>query len=197
MTHPLAESTCSSASQTPVHSAVPTQNRGVRRRNSALRHHLDQIPRVQFESQIPAHAKYDDLPVEMPSLKQIQCSHLTIIPRDSNRSESLHQNPKADLSKAQKDEADYRLRILGCGQAGVEPVGGKGVFRGYRRRCRFRRELSITLTSLLHINRGFTSRIGLIMGPFTSDSQRECSETKKAKIVPFPGSSHQLALSPR
>jgi hypothetical protein len=33
-----------------------------------------------------------DLRVEMLSLKQIQCSHLTIIPLNSYRFESLHQN---------------------------------------------------------------------------------------------------------
>jgi hypothetical protein len=33
-----------------------------------------------------------ELRVEMLSLKQIQCSHLTIIPLNSHRFESLHQN---------------------------------------------------------------------------------------------------------
>jgi hypothetical protein len=33
-----------------------------------------------------------DLRVEMLSRKQIQCSHLTIIPLNSHRFESLHQN---------------------------------------------------------------------------------------------------------
>src|SRR5450755_4885029 len=53
----------------------PAQNRSVRQCNSTLRHHLDQIPRTQFESEIPSHAQHDDFPVEMSSLKRIKCSH--------------------------------------------------------------------------------------------------------------------------
>ena len=42
---------------------------------AALRHHLHQIQRTQFKSEIPAHAKHNDSTVEMPSLKKIQCCH--------------------------------------------------------------------------------------------------------------------------
>lgn len=53
----------------------PAQNSRVRQLNSALRHHLDRVPRAQFVAEIPAHAKHNDFPIEMPALKQSQCSH--------------------------------------------------------------------------------------------------------------------------
>jgi hypothetical protein len=45
----------------------PAQDRRVRQLNSAFRHHFDQVPRTQFVSEVPAHTKHNDFPVEMPS----------------------------------------------------------------------------------------------------------------------------------
>lgn len=71
----------------------PVQNRLVRERNSALRHHLDQVPRAQFVSEIPAHAKHNDFRVEMPSPKQNpMLSSSTTIAVPLNRHHGLHQN---------------------------------------------------------------------------------------------------------
>ena len=89
MTYLLAQST-----GTQAQSAVSAQNRRVRQLNSALRHHLDQVPRAQFVAEIPAHAKHNDFPVEMPSPKtNPMLSSWTIIAGHSNRLQRLHQNP--------------------------------------------------------------------------------------------------------
>ena len=55
-------------------------------------HHLYQVARTQFVGEIPAHAKHNNVPVEMPSLEQIQCSHLGPLSPSISPSQSLHQN---------------------------------------------------------------------------------------------------------
>src|SRR5450631_2287854 len=61
----------------PLH---PTQDGGMRKVQSALRHHLDQIAEAELVAQVPAHAKDDHLAVEVPPSKQflnaIQFAHL-------------------------------------------------------------------------------------------------------------------------
>jgi hypothetical protein len=68
------------------------QDRRVRQRNSSFSHHLDQVPRTQFVSEIPAHAKHNDFPIEMTSLEQIQRSHPGPLSRPIPSVSSLHQN---------------------------------------------------------------------------------------------------------
>jgi hypothetical protein len=67
----------------------------VRQDNSALGHHLDQISRAQFETQVPPYTKQDDFLIEMSSFEKLQwrgCGHSAIIaPR--NLFYCLHQNP--------------------------------------------------------------------------------------------------------
>src|SRR5580698_2852612 len=75
MTYLLAESTDSNASRILAQSAAPSAESSCASVHSALRHHLDQVPRAQFVSEIPAPAKHYDFPIEMPSLEQIQRSH--------------------------------------------------------------------------------------------------------------------------
>src|SRR5205814_4853172 len=48
----------------------PTQDGRVSERNASIRHHDHQISEAQFETCVPANAKNDDLPVEMPSAEQ-------------------------------------------------------------------------------------------------------------------------------
>src|SRR5580692_12080124 len=43
----------------------------MRKVQSALRHHLDQIAEAELVAQVPAHAQNDHLAVEMPSPKQL------------------------------------------------------------------------------------------------------------------------------
>ena len=43
----------------------------MRKFQSALRHHLDQIAEAELVAQVPAHAQDDHLTVEMPSSKQL------------------------------------------------------------------------------------------------------------------------------
>src|SRR5665213_2912796 len=52
----------------PLH---PTQDGGMRKVQSALRHHLDQIAEAELVAQVPAHAQDDHLAVEMPPSKQL------------------------------------------------------------------------------------------------------------------------------
>jgi len=73
----------------------PAQNRCVRQRS--FRHHLDQVPRAQFVSEVPAHAKHNDFPVEMPPLEQIQRSHPGPLSPSIPSPQSLHQNQIAYL----------------------------------------------------------------------------------------------------
>jgi hypothetical protein len=40
-------------------------------RNSAFGHHFHEIPKVEFEPQVPPHAKDDDLLVEMVAFEKI------------------------------------------------------------------------------------------------------------------------------
>src|ERR1017187_9874898 len=47
----------------------PTQDGGMRKVQSALRHHLDQIAEAELVAQIPAHAQDDHLAVEVPPSK--------------------------------------------------------------------------------------------------------------------------------
>jgi hypothetical protein len=49
----------------------PPHDRRVREINAAFGHHLDEIPETQFEPEIPANAKNNDLPVEMASLEKL------------------------------------------------------------------------------------------------------------------------------
>jgi hypothetical protein len=39
--------------------------------NSALSHHFHEIPKTEFEPEIPTHAEDDDLAVEMAALEEI------------------------------------------------------------------------------------------------------------------------------
>ena len=48
----------------------PTHDRGVRQREPAFGHHLDEVSKTQFVPQIPAHTENDDLPVEMTALEK-------------------------------------------------------------------------------------------------------------------------------
>src|SRR5664279_4427207 len=51
----------------PLH---PSQDGGVSKVQSALRHHLDQIAKAELVAQIPAHAQDDHFAVEVPPSKQ-------------------------------------------------------------------------------------------------------------------------------
>ena len=44
--------------------------RGVRQRQSALGHHLDQIAQAELVAKVPAHAENNDLPIKMPTIEQ-------------------------------------------------------------------------------------------------------------------------------
>ena len=48
----------------------PTHDRGVRNRQAALGHHLNQVSEAELEAQIPPHARYYDLAVEVPTFEQ-------------------------------------------------------------------------------------------------------------------------------
>src|SRR5665213_2321880 len=52
----------------PLH---PTEDGGMSKVQSALRHHLDQIAEAELVAQIPAHAQDNHLAVEMPPSKQL------------------------------------------------------------------------------------------------------------------------------
>jgi len=52
----------------PLH---PTQDCGMSKVQSALRHHLDQIAEAELVAQVPAHAQDDHFAVEMPPAKQL------------------------------------------------------------------------------------------------------------------------------
>src|SRR5262245_45532204 len=64
--------------------------------NASLRHHLDQIPGTQLETQVPPHAEDNDFAIEVSPLKQIHSgrssAHSLIMARQ-RRSSVLHQNP--------------------------------------------------------------------------------------------------------
>src|SRR5258708_30458081 len=48
----------------------PTHDRGVRQREPAFGHHLDEVSKPQFVPQIPPHTENDDLPVEMTAFEK-------------------------------------------------------------------------------------------------------------------------------
>ena len=77
----------------------------MRKTQSALGHHLDQIPKAEFVPQVPAHAQDDHLTVEVPPCKQLfnaaQLAHQTILsfPKMSlylTARPRLHQSPFTD-----------------------------------------------------------------------------------------------------
>jgi hypothetical protein len=49
----------------------PTQDGGMRKVQSALGHHLDQIAKAELVAQVSAHAQNDHFAVEMPPSKQL------------------------------------------------------------------------------------------------------------------------------
>jgi hypothetical protein len=60
----------------------PADDRGVSQGNSALGHHFHKISKAELEPQIPAHAKDNDLPVELTALEKIiHAQHPSSLPQ--------------------------------------------------------------------------------------------------------------------
>jgi hypothetical protein len=60
-------------------------------RNSAFGHHFHEIPKVEFEPQVPPHAKDDDLLVEMVAFEKIiNALHAGQLRRRANLPPNMH-----------------------------------------------------------------------------------------------------------
>src|SRR5208337_1741622 len=96
-----------------------SQDGRVSQNDSALGHHLDQVPGAEFERQVPPDAKDDNSLVKMPTLEEIlrrgRFCHSSRYRRKLSLS-SLHQNPPYILHykrpKRLFSPSDHRLRFL-------------------------------------------------------------------------------------
>lgn len=77
----------------------PAHDRRMGQSNSAFGHHFHEIPKAEFEPQVPPHAEDDDLPVEMAASKKIiysrhaaQLRRVASLPENIHRLRSLDQN---------------------------------------------------------------------------------------------------------
>src|SRR5262249_23257441 len=90
----------------------PAQNRRMCQGNASLRHHLDQIPGTQLETQVPPHAEDNDFAIEVSPLKHNpsgrSSAHSLIMARQ-RRSQRFSPEPYALEGRAKSQLQHSRL----------------------------------------------------------------------------------------
>lgn len=105
----------------------PTQDRGMSKMQSALRHHLDQIAEAELVTQIPPHAKDNHLAIEVPPSKQLLNAVQFAHRRPSTIQDHCTRRAGAVCTRAlfaQVNPGTYRIEVLaeGFGPARSQPT---------------------------------------------------------------------------